>query len=145
VNRMQHTACTISCWMLPERGDRERVNNEGWTWLKHDRFKPTVPGWTPLGLSIYAFKKRKDRRVKQLFSRGGYQWEGMGTGTWGMRVKKVDVFCIHIWKWKNETCWNCSKKGRGEVRTMERVNLTKIHCTHVYKYYNVFPCTTLIC
>jgi hypothetical protein len=32
------------------------------------------------------------------------------------RVNMVDVFCICVWKQNNETCWNCSKKGGGEMR-----------------------------
>jgi hypothetical protein len=26
-------------------------------------------------------------------------------------VNMVEKLCIHVWKWKNETCWNHSKKG----------------------------------
>jgi hypothetical protein len=41
-------------------------------------FLRSVPRQNPLGLSIYTLKKKmKDRRVKQVFSRGEYQWEGV--------------------------------------------------------------------
>jgi hypothetical protein len=56
-----------------------------------------------------------------------------------MRVNMMDIFCIQVWKEKNETYWNCSKKGRGgRGRTMEEGNLTKIYyCKHMDKYHNV--------
>jgi hypothetical protein len=28
----------------------------------------------------------------------------------------LEVLCTHVWKWSNETCWNCSKKGEGETK-----------------------------
>jgi hypothetical protein len=41
------------------------------------------------------FKTMKGRRVKQVYSRGGYQWERLGTRKMGMRGNMADVFCIH--------------------------------------------------
>jgi hypothetical protein len=61
---------------------------------------------------------------------------GRGEGKWReqRRVNIVDVFCIHVWKYNNETCWNSSKK-RGE---WERgMNLIKIYWKHICKCYNV--------
>jgi hypothetical protein len=31
------------------------------------------------------------------------------------------------------------RRGWGTGRTMEGVNLTKIHCKHICKYHNVYP------
>jgi hypothetical protein len=28
----------------------------------------------------------------------------------GWRVSMTEILCSHVWKWKNDTCWNCSKK-----------------------------------
>jgi hypothetical protein len=45
------------------------------------------------------------------------EWVPVGWGRLNRewkRVNIVDVFCICVWKYNNETCWNCSKKqGRG--------------------------------
>jgi hypothetical protein len=38
----------------------------------------------------------KGRWEKQVFSKGGYQWEGEGTRKGEMRANMVDVFYIHI-------------------------------------------------
>jgi hypothetical protein len=38
----------------------------------------------------------KGRREKYIFSGGVYQWEGVGTKKWEMRVNMVDVFCFNI-------------------------------------------------
>jgi hypothetical protein len=27
-----------------------------------------------------------------------------------------EVLCTHVWKWKNETCWNYSKKGEKGIK-----------------------------
>jgi hypothetical protein len=48
--------------------------------------------------------------------------EGLGISTSGRhkelrngwrRVNMAETLHICIWKWKNETCWNYSKKGMG--------------------------------
>jgi hypothetical protein len=53
-------------------------------------------GENPLDYQYTLQKKRKDRRVKQVFPGSGYQREG----AWHKKVKKrvnvVDVFCIHM-------------------------------------------------
>jgi hypothetical protein len=54
-----------------------------------------VPRQNPLGLAIHTFKKMRDRRVKQVFSRGGYHWGREGIRKGRMRVNMVDGFCIH--------------------------------------------------
>jgi hypothetical protein len=51
----------------------------------------------PLGLSIYTFKKMKDRRVEQFLSGSGYQWEVSGhKERMNEDMNMVDVFHIHI-------------------------------------------------
>jgi hypothetical protein len=46
--------------------------------------------------------------------------EGRTGPFWGVLGRRegvrnmVDVICIHVWKYNNETCWNCFKKGEGE-------------------------------
>jgi hypothetical protein len=69
---------------------------------------------------------------------------GLTPERWGgykERVKEVNVVEIlgtRVWKWRNETCWNYSKKGcEGQRRMTEGVHLTKIHCKHFHKCHNV--------
>jgi hypothetical protein len=38
----------------------------------------------------------KDRKVKQVLSRSGYQWEGCGLRKGGMKVNMVNAFCFDI-------------------------------------------------
>jgi hypothetical protein len=67
---------------------------------------------------------------------------GSGHKEGGVSVYIMDAFYIHIWKLKNESCWNCSKKGGGERgKLMEGLNSTKVYCKH----HNVSPCTTIVC
>jgi hypothetical protein len=57
----------------------------------------------------------KDKKIEQVLSGGGYQWGGGRAKGEGQHLRSgymVDVFCIPVWKQNNETCWNCSKKGR---------------------------------
>jgi hypothetical protein len=58
----------------------------------------------------------------------------------------VDVFCIYIGKQKNETDWNCSKKGEKDIREdNEGVDLNKMYYKHICKYNNASSCKTIIC
>jgi hypothetical protein len=34
---------------------------------------------------------------------------------WG-RLNVVEILCTHVWKWKNETCWNNSRNGEGGIK-----------------------------
>jgi hypothetical protein len=48
---------------------------------------------------------------------------GKDTRNGGQRVNMVEIFFTHVCKWKNETCWNCSRNGGREYRrVMEEVN-----------------------
>jgi hypothetical protein len=52
----------------------------------------------------------------------------------------IEILYTHIWKEKNYTCWNYSKKrGGGKRRMMEEVNLAKIYYKHFYKSDSVPP------
>jgi hypothetical protein len=31
-------------------------------------------------------------------------------------VDMVEIFCTHLCKWKNETCWNYSRNGGEEIK-----------------------------
>jgi hypothetical protein len=31
-------------------------------------------------------------------------------------VNIVQIFCTYVCKWKNETCWNFSRDGGGEIK-----------------------------
>jgi hypothetical protein len=58
----------------------------------------------------------KDREVKQVFSGGAQQWKEEGIRKGWRRVK-----------------------GGGGGRTVEEVNLIKIHCEHLCLCDNVYP------
>jgi hypothetical protein len=37
--------------------------------------------------------------------------------TWKFKLKAIIIGCTRVWKWKNETCWNCKngrRKDKGE-------------------------------
>jgi hypothetical protein len=55
-------------------------------------------------------------KVKQVLSGSGYDWEGGGKERGWRRMNMVDGFCICVWKYNNETCWNCSRKGGRGMR-----------------------------
>jgi hypothetical protein len=58
----------------------------------------------------------------------------------GCRRANIVEICIHVSKWKNETCGNYSRNGGGgQKRMMEVVNLTMIHCKNFCKCCNVPP------
>jgi hypothetical protein len=31
-------------------------------------------------------------------------------------VNMVEIFCTHVWKWKNEICWNYSRNASSELK-----------------------------
>jgi hypothetical protein len=101
------------------------------------------PPWT---INVHFKKEWRIGREHKSFLGVGTSGSWVGTGKGGMRVNMMDVFCLHIWKQNNETCWNYSKKGRrGRIgRTMEGVNLTETYYKHIWKYHNVSPCATII-
>jgi hypothetical protein len=37
------------------------------------------------------------------------------------------------------------REGGGWGRIMEGVNVTKVHCKHIWKCHNEIPCTTNVC
>jgi hypothetical protein len=41
-------------------------------------------------------------------------------------INVVEILCTHVYKWKNETCWNYSRNGRQRRMMAEGVNLTMI-------------------
>jgi hypothetical protein len=52
----------------------------------------------------------------------------------------VEILCIHVWKWKNETYLNYFENRGGEIKEKNGGgNLTKIYCKHVCKCHNVPP------
>jgi hypothetical protein len=78
----------------------------------------------PLGLSIYTyFFKNEGQERKKIFSRGGYQWEGVRQRKEGMSVYMVDVF-VSIYKnrrmktveivlrWEGEGKWENDGGGK---------------------------------
>jgi hypothetical protein len=97
-------------------------------WLKLDIYRPEEY------INIH-FLKMKGRRVKQVFSGVGTSERWVGTRKGWMRVNMMDVFCIRIWKQKNETCIPVKialRKGEGgRGRTMEGVNLRYVVSTYV--------------
>jgi hypothetical protein len=54
-----------------------------------------------------------------------------------MNVNSVNVFCIHIWKWKNETCWNCINEWGGQLRENDEGGESKIYRKQAWKYHTV--------
>jgi hypothetical protein len=64
-------------------------------------------------------------------------------------VNMVQILCIHVCKWKNDTCGNYSRnRGKeGQRRMVERVNsnmIYLIHCKNFCKCDNVpSPSTTI--
>jgi hypothetical protein len=80
----------------------------------------------------------KDRKVKQILSRGWYQWdEGQKEG---VKEDKYGGGTIYSGiKWKNEACWNCSKEGgRGDNGERWR-EWIKLRYTVFCNCYNVVP------
>jgi hypothetical protein len=52
------TQCIIICWILADYGDTEKVSMVGGLiWLDHNIYRPKVPKWNTLELSIIHFKK----------------------------------------------------------------------------------------
>jgi hypothetical protein len=49
----------------------------------------------------------KDKKVKQVI------FSVDNTGRYEEMVKGCDVFCIHVWEYNNENCWNCSMTWEG--------------------------------
>jgi hypothetical protein len=55
-------------------------------------------------------------------------------------VNMVGILCIHVWKWKDETCWNYSRNGGGRIKEnggggeFSYDTLEELH-----KYHNVPP------
>jgi hypothetical protein len=43
---------------------------------------------------------------------------GEEVGKWCGRVNIVQILCTHVFKWKNDTCWNYSRNGEGQWRRM---------------------------
>jgi hypothetical protein len=31
-------------------------------------------------------------------------------------VNMMEILRTHVWKWKNEVCWNCSRNGGGKIK-----------------------------
>jgi hypothetical protein len=40
------------------------------------------------------------------------------------KVNMVEILCIHVWKWKNDSCWNCPKNGGEGIKENDGM----IHC-----------------
>jgi hypothetical protein len=58
------------------------------------------------------------------------------------RVNLVEILCTHVQKWKNETCWNYSRNGGGEIKENDGgVNSTMIYCKNFCKCHNVPQCS----
>jgi hypothetical protein len=49
----------------------------------------------------------------------GSSWTGEDMGRGCRRVNTVQILCTHVYKWRNETCWNYSrnvgKNDKGEL------------------------------
>jgi hypothetical protein len=83
------------------------------------------------------FSKTENRKIKQVLSGCWYQWEGENIRKGCRRMNLVEILCSHVWKWKNETCWNYSKYwGEKKIKENE-VNSTMIHCKNFCKCYSV--------
>jgi hypothetical protein len=56
----------------------------------------------------------------------------------------VEILCTGVWRWKNETCWNCSRNGGRKRGMMEGVSSlwyilrTFVNVTMYPKYNNNF-------
>jgi hypothetical protein len=96
---------------------------------------------------FFSFTKLENRRVKQVLPGVGGGTSGKGRGGW-RRVNMVQILCIHVCKWKNEICWNCSRnQGRGIKKNGEGVDSSMIyliHCRNFCKCHNVPPPSTTI-
>jgi hypothetical protein len=56
-----------------------------------------------------------DRKVKPGPVWGaGASGKGEDVGKGYRRVNVVEMLCIHVWKWKNVTCWNFQELGGGD-------------------------------
>jgi hypothetical protein len=83
------------------------------------------------------FFKRGNREVKHFLPGCWYQWEGGDIRKGWRRVNVVEILHTHIWNWKNETCWNCSRNGVGGIKKNDDgVNLTMIYCKNFGKCHN---------
>jgi hypothetical protein len=52
----------------------------------------------------------------------------------------VEIFCTHVWKWKNESVDTIPGMGEGVIKENdERVNSTMIYCNDFCKCHNVPP------
>jgi hypothetical protein len=59
-------------------------------------------------MSFFSLTKLENRRAEQVLSVGGgyFGTSGMGenVGKGFRRVNMLQILCIHVCKWKNETC-----------------------------------------
>jgi hypothetical protein len=79
----------------------------------------------------------KDKKLKQVLFRGEYQWVAGGN-----KERVIgDVFCDHIWKYNNEACRNCSKKGGVPCLVIFHIPLPG--CATVYLSIHVLKDITL--
>jgi hypothetical protein len=112
--------CTVSCWTLGEYCDREYVINrgKGINLIKAQYIQIWSTKLNPLldYQYIFYFKKWRAGGKNKSFPGVDTSERGMGTKKGGMRVYMIEILCTHIWKQKNKTCWNCSKKGEGGKR-----------------------------
>jgi hypothetical protein len=87
----------------------------------------------------------KDTRVKQIFSRGGYQ------GDRDRDKKRVNeskyggcIFYTYMKNRRMKPVEIVQKRGRRRKRENNGVGKSKIYCKHTYKYHNLSPCTTIM-
>jgi hypothetical protein len=137
--------CTVSCWILGEYGDRERVSNVGLIWLKAQYIQSwsakATPPWT---INIH-FKKKKKEKHDRSFPR--VSTSGMGVdirkGEWrwtwwiyfvfiyeNRRMKSVEIVLRREWGGEEGERWRDS---------------SKVYYRRICKYQNVSLCTTITC
>jgi hypothetical protein len=68
-----------------------------------------------LFLPFFFFTKSYNRRVEQVLQGLWYQWWGGGGKGCG-RVNIVQILCIHVYKWKNETTETIPGMGEMEIK-----------------------------
>jgi hypothetical protein len=88
------------------------------------------------------------RRMKQGLLGGWYHWEGGGGRDRSRRATMIQKMSKHVYKCKNNTCWNLSWNGREGIKESGgKVNSSMIyliHCKNFCKCHKVPPPSTAI-
>jgi hypothetical protein len=82
-----------------------------YTWKCHNE-APCIAILNNQKCLLFFPKNRTDCKTGPVW--GLYQWEGGDYKESVEEVNMVEILCTHVWKWKNDTCWDHSRNGGEE-------------------------------